>query len=252
MGLDVTLGLLVLLGGIRGWVRGFMIQAVRLAALVACVYVADPTRDLARPLAREYLPGIRPEILDRLLWWSSAVVALVVLSGIGSIFVHLSRRRPYGQREPGRTDRGAGFALGAAKAAVVACFLVSGIAKFGPDYAPKVGDWAVQQIETSQSLALSKRYRPAEQIWKSVPVQHLVSRVRDRGLMAAPDPKEMLLVPVDQKAKAETAAARPTPDRAKAMSIPAPRRAGGDPVMDEIREDLRRARAEIDAAKKSR
>jgi hypothetical protein len=220
-----------------------------LSALVACVYVADPVRDLARPLAKDYLPGIRPEILDRLLWWSSAVVALVVLSGIGSIFVHLSRRRPYGQREPARSDRGAGFALGAAKAAVIACFLLSAIAKHGPDYAPRVGDWAVQQMETSQTVALSKRYRPADQIWKSPPVQVFVTRIRERGLKT-PDAKGAVTIPVDQKA--ETAAARPSPDRSKALSLPPVGRSDVDQEIDQIRDDLRRARAEIDAAKKSR
>ena len=49
MGLDLALGGLVLLAAIRGWFKGFVMQAVRLSGLVACVYAADPIRDQVRP-----------------------------------------------------------------------------------------------------------------------------------------------------------------------------------------------------------
>jgi uncharacterized membrane protein required for colicin V production len=250
MGLDVTLGFLVLLGAIRGWVRGFALQAVRLAALVGCVYVADPARDLVRPLAQDYLPGIRLEVLDKLLWWSCAVVSLVVLSGIGSISVYLTRKRPYGQREPGRSDRGAGFLLGAAKAAVVVSFLASAIVKYGPDYAPRVGDWAVDQMKTSQTLALAKQYRPAERIWASPPVRQFVARIRDRGLIA-PEVKDVLTNPAPAPApgpaahKAESTAAREAP---KSLVIPQPGDADLDKEIAELRDELERARARATAS----
>ena len=76
MGLDIALGILVLLGGIRGWFKGFALQVVQLVALIGCVYAASPLRDLSRPYARDYLPGIQPEVLDKLLWWSAAVSVL--------------------------------------------------------------------------------------------------------------------------------------------------------------------------------
>src|SRR5262249_26336118 len=113
MGLDVALGVLILLAAVRGWFKGFFLQAIGLGALVSCVYLADPLRDFARPHAAEYLPAIRPELLDRLLWWTCAVVAYLVIAGVGRGLLKASRRRPYGEIEPNRGDQGAGFALGA-------------------------------------------------------------------------------------------------------------------------------------------
>ena len=42
MGLDLALGGLVLISAIRGWLKGFLVQAIRLAGLVASVYAAGP------------------------------------------------------------------------------------------------------------------------------------------------------------------------------------------------------------------
>ena len=77
MGLDIALGVMILLGAIRGWFRGFVLQAIRLGGLVGCVYAAGPIRDQARPHVVP-LPGrsIPPPMLDRMLWWSSAVVVV--------------------------------------------------------------------------------------------------------------------------------------------------------------------------------
>ena len=48
MGLDIALGIMVLLGAIRGWFKGFVLQAIRLSGLVGCVYAAGPVRDYAQ------------------------------------------------------------------------------------------------------------------------------------------------------------------------------------------------------------
>ena len=81
MGLDLALGVIVLLGAIRGWLKGFILQAIRLSGVVACVYAADPVRDLAKPYVVPHLPSIRPELVDRLIWWSAAAVSYVCWSG---------------------------------------------------------------------------------------------------------------------------------------------------------------------------
>ena len=49
MWLDVILGGIILIAGFRGWFQGFVSQAVRIAGLVACVYLAEPVRDYAKP-----------------------------------------------------------------------------------------------------------------------------------------------------------------------------------------------------------
>ncbi len=49
MWLDVTLGGFILIAAFRGWFQGFVSQTVRIAGLVACVYLAEPVRDYAKP-----------------------------------------------------------------------------------------------------------------------------------------------------------------------------------------------------------
>lgn len=185
MGLDLTLGAMVLIAAIRGYFRGFVLQAIRLGALVGCVYLADPVRDLARPFAAKQVATIEPELLDRLLWWASAAVSYVVTAGLATWVVRASRRRrmihPLMEPESDRGDQGAGFLLGGLKGGVVAAFLASAIVQYG---APEVESvpWAAEQFETSKALAWSRQYRPAERIWTSAPVQSFVAEIRRNGL----------------------------------------------------------------------
>ena len=76
MGLDVALGVVILIAAIRGWLQGFVYQAIRIGGLVACVYLADPVRDQAKPHVLRYLPTIQPEVMDRILWWVAAASEL--------------------------------------------------------------------------------------------------------------------------------------------------------------------------------
>ncbi len=180
MGLDLALGVFVLIWAIRGWFKGFLLQAIDLAALVGCVYLADPVRDQIRPFAKEYLPSIQPEVLDRLLWWSSAVLSYVVTSGVARMIVKARRKSPYGDPEPNRGDQGAGFALGAAKGLIASAFLASAIVKYAPGYV-KPGGVVEEQAKASKALAWSAEYQPADRIWSSTPVQSFVAHVRRRG-----------------------------------------------------------------------
>ena len=185
MGLDVTLGALVLLAGLRGWLKGFILQATQLGALVGCIYAAEPLRDLARSYIHENFPAIQPDLLDKLLWWCAAVISFVLISGLASGLVRAYRRRPYGDFELNRGDQGAGFWLGALKGSLVAAFLTAGIVHYAPTYA-KYGGWVEQQVQKSRAVAFSQRYQPAERIWRSAPVQALVVRVKSRGLWVGP------------------------------------------------------------------
>jgi hypothetical protein len=82
MGLDIALGVMVALGAIRGWFRGFMLQAIHLGGLVGCVYAATPIRDEAKPYVVPYLTNVPPVMLDRMLWWLSAVIAAFLVGAL--------------------------------------------------------------------------------------------------------------------------------------------------------------------------
>lgn len=245
MGLDIALGVVVLLAAVRGWFKGFVLQAIPLAALAGCVFLADPLRDLARPFAREYFPGVQPELMDRLLWWTGAVVGFLLTSGIAVSTVKLYRKRHYLEgMEPNRGDQGAGFLLGGLKAAVVLAFVVAAVARHAPQYV-RSGGWMAQQIQTSQAVRLSDRYHPADEVWNSVPVRSIVHRVRTRGLWGDPEAapeagRTETAQPSPPEARRElpVAVASPLPK----LSIPRP--APLDPRSPRFMEELDRALAE--------
>jgi uncharacterized membrane protein required for colicin V production len=231
MGLDITLGVLVLLAGIRGWFKGFVRQAIPIAALVGCVFLAAPLRDLGRPYARDYFPSINHDVLDRLLWWTSAVVAYVATAGIAFSIVKSVRKRTYGEPEPNRADQGAGFTLGVAKGLIFASCLASAMRAYAPGYynqAPFVED----QAKASHAMEWAERYRPAETLWKSHPVQTVVAKVKTGGMWSNVEEK----VPAIAEEKDEAPAprretAKPAPpteplrtasERPKTLALPRP------------------------------
>jgi hypothetical protein len=171
----------VLIAAVRGWLKGFLSQAISLSAMIACVYIASPMRDAARPHARHYLPAMHAGVLDRLLWWGGAVVGFIALSGLGHYLLRFRRRQPYGLSEPNRANQGAGFVFGAAKGAMVAAFMAAGFAQFSPKYIAEDGAIA-EHAKRSRSLAWNAEYQPAERIWRSAPVQAFVAHVRANGL----------------------------------------------------------------------
>jgi uncharacterized membrane protein required for colicin V production len=185
MGLDLALGGLVLLMGIRGWLKGFVFQTIRLSGLVSCVYLADPIRDLAKPRVIGYLPTLHPKLVDQIVWVSSAVVAYVVLVGIASLIVKFSRRKHLGDPLPYRNDQFAGFFLGSVKglalAALVAAGVAAGLQKYAVDRLKTV-PWAEQQARTSVALRWTDRYQPVPKVWAMPPVQHFVNRIQRMGL----------------------------------------------------------------------
>jgi uncharacterized membrane protein required for colicin V production len=183
MGLDVALGIIILIAGIRGWLQGFLYQTVRVGGLIACVYLAAPVRDQAKPYVQPYLPTLQPELVDRLLWWVSAVVSYVVIVGGLTLAIKMTRRPeiPGMPMQRSRNDQFAGFLLGLAKGALVAAFLVAAIQKYAMDQIETI-PWADQQVKSSLALLWNGQYRPAARIWSSVPVRHFIGHVQRMGL----------------------------------------------------------------------
>ena len=196
MGLDVALGVLILVAAIRGWIQGFVYQAVRIAGLVACVYLADPVRDHAKPYILPYLPTIPAELVDRLLWWVSAVVSYVVLVGLTTLVIKMTRRPEIpGLPQAGRHDQFAGFLVGTAKGALIAAFLTAGIQKHALKQIATIA-WADEQVKSSWALRWHQAYQPAAKVWSSVPVQHFVNHIQLMGLRP---PAEAAIADPDRK-----------------------------------------------------
>jgi uncharacterized membrane protein required for colicin V production len=181
MGLDFALSVLILVVGIRGWLKGFLVQAIRLAGLVTAVYVAEPVRDEVKPYVVDYLPSIRPDLVDRIFWWTAAVSCYFVIVGVASLGIALSRRHTFGLDDPRRGDQMAGFALGAAKGLILAAFLVAGIEKYGQAQLEKIR-WAGEQARNSYAWEWNEKYHPAVRIWGSAPVREFVNHIHRMGL----------------------------------------------------------------------
>jgi len=236
MGLDLALGGLVLFLAVRGWFKGFVLQAIRLAGVVLCVYAADPLRAQVKPRVLGYLPTIRPELIDRMLWWSSAVAAYVLLVGVATVAVKLYRRHPYGLIEPNRADQLGGLMLGGVKGVVVAALVVAGIQKYALVHL-KAMPSAQEQVNTSRSIHWNERYQPVARVWATQPVQHFVNQVRRMGLNApAETPKETAAVQMSSRT--------PKLQWQSSWDEPAASSAGIDPevvdTVEAIHEELRR------------
>ena len=211
MGLDLTLAGLLLIAGIRGWLKGFIIQAIRLGGLIAAVCVALPVRDQVKPYLVGQLPTMRPELLDRMLWWASAVVSYFIITGVASLIVAAARRPKFGISEANRSDQFAGLGLGVVKGFIAASFLLAGLEKYALPQIAKVS-WADEQKKASQAWEWNDRYHPATRIWTAPPVQRFVKHIQKMGLMnpvETPEPE------------AESAKPVQTASRSPELSIPA-------------------------------
>ena len=137
-----------------------------------------------------YLPTIQPELVDRLLWWVSAVVAYVVLVGVASLIIKMTRRPEIpGIAQSGRNDQFAGFMLGATKGLLVAAFATAGIQRYAMEHVKTVA-WAEEQVKASWALKWSETYRPVPRIWSSRPVQHFVNYIERMGLRKPGEPSQ--------------------------------------------------------------
>ncbi|MFI5454996.1 MAG: CvpA family protein [Isosphaerales bacterium] len=182
MGLDLALGGIVLLAAFRGWFQGFVSQVVRIASLIACVYLGDQVRDHARPYVVPYLSTIQPDLVDRLLWWVSAATTYIVMVGVAMLVVKMTRRPEIpGISRSGRNDQFAGFLLGSAKGLLIAAFLAAGILKYGSKPIETVS-WAQDQVKASWALRWSETYQPVPRIWSARPVRHFVDHIQRMGL----------------------------------------------------------------------
>lgn len=187
MGLDLALGLIVLFTAFRGWLQGFINQAVRIAGLVACVYLADPVRQVAKPYVLPHLASIQPDLIDRLLWWTSAAVTYFVLVGVALTIAKMAKKpEAPGVPKGGRNDQFAGFLLGGVKGLLIATFLTAGIEKYALEKL-KTMPWAQDQTTGSWALKWNDQYHPAPRIWLSQPVQNLVLLVQRMGIQGPDD-----------------------------------------------------------------
>jgi uncharacterized membrane protein required for colicin V production len=190
MGLDLALGVIILIAAFRGWFQGFVSQAVRLTSLVIAVYMAVSVRDYAKPHVLPYLTTIQPDLVDRLLWWVSFVVTYLVLAGVAMLVVKMTRRPEIpGISQSGRNDQFAGFFLGASKGLLIVAFMAAGIQNYGLEQAKNVS-WAEDQAKASWALKWNETYQPARKIWASKPVRHLVEHVKRMGFKPPGDPIE--------------------------------------------------------------
>ncbi len=182
MGLDLALGVVILITAFRGWFRGFISQAVRIGGLIACVYLADPVRDYAKPRVLPYLPSIPAELVDRVLWWVSAVLIYVVLVGVVTLVIKMTRRPEIpGIPEASRNDQFAGLLLGLVKGALIAVFVTAGVQKFALSHIQSIS-WADDQAKNSRALKWNEQYQPVVWIWRSQPVSHFVNHIQRMGL----------------------------------------------------------------------
>lgn len=254
MGVDLALGSVVLIAAIRGWLRGFVSQAIRIAGFIACFYLADPVRDQARPYVLSRLPKVDPALMDRILWWGSAAASYIVLVGVTTLLIKLARRPDAsGKSDARRDNQFAGFLLGTAKGVLAAAFLAAGVQKYAADLDSRF-EWAANMTTDSKALEWNRKFEPAPRIWEAPAVRRFVEHIRRNGLGEAP--AEVVPVELNDGEVAEARAAqspRPSPrlelPQVDSAEVKPPSSPDFDP---EVLADLERFKAERDARRSRR
>jgi uncharacterized membrane protein required for colicin V production len=245
MGLDLALGAIVAVGALRGWFRGFTSQVVRLIGLVACVYVADPAREQARPYIIAKMPAIDPGLMDRILWWVAAVLSYIVLVGLITLAIQLMRTPPASDKiSSRREDRTGGLVLGAAKALLIAAFLAAGVAKYGADLTRNI-PWAERQTTGSYALAWTDKYQPVPRLWATPVVRNFVGQIQRNGLKRSSETKpEKQLAERDDT---DSAASNRPPrlDRPPPESLSPEAWASDSDLSEEVVRDLEKIKQEL-------
>ncbi len=182
MGLDIILGLVILLAAVRGWLQGFIHQAIRLGAIVASVYLADPVRKVVKPYLLPHLSTLQPDLIDRFIWWVAAFATCLVLVTVASTIVKMTKKPSIpGGPKGSRNDQFAGFLMGGIKGLVIVAFVTAGIQKHALQQLQTV-EWAKHQVDNSLALKWNEQFEPAPRIWNSRPVQHFVSQIHEMGV----------------------------------------------------------------------
>jgi uncharacterized membrane protein required for colicin V production len=253
MGLDLALGAMVLIGALRGWFKGFVSQAIRIASFVACFYLADPVRDQARPYVLAKLPAIDPALMDRIVWWVSVVVSYVILVGLATLAIKLTRspQPPESPKSPGvpisrRDNQFGGMILGTAKALLFAAIIAAGVHKYADEF---VGNapWAQRQLVGSHALSWTATYRPIPRLWATEPVQQFVAHIQLNGLRDRSEGEgEKKLA--ERAAVEEGAVGSPprlelTPERE-----PSPEQTpAGDPELNELAREIEEIKSQLES-----
>ena len=258
MGLDVALGVVILVAALRGWLQGFFYQVIRIGGLIACVYLAVPVRDQVKPYILPYLPTLQPELMDPLLWWVSACVSYVVMVGGLTLALKMAKRPEIPGMPPqrSRNDQFGGFLLGLAKGAFIAAFLVAALQKYAMDQIETI-PWAEQQAKSSLAMLWNSQYHPASRIWHSVPVRRFVKHVRRMGWSAesprsdvGDQAKDRPVVKTARKGVEEGPgpAGSRTEAQAAPPAPPAQKSANGEFKDPEVEQAVKEIKATIDAA----
>ncbi len=238
MGLDLALGVIILGAALRGWLKGFVSQAVRIAGFIACFYLADPLREQGRPYILGKMPAVDAGLLDRILWWVAVVVSYIVLVGLTTLAIQLTRTPPPpGAPRSRRDDQIGGLLLGTAKGLLATAFLAAAVEKYGTEIARNV-PWAERQTAGSYALKWTAQYRPAPRIWAAPPVRGFVEHIQRNGLKGQIEAEAEKHVARQTSVDAEAAARLPRLDLAPAeASLPdaSPRALDLDPdLVNEI------------------
>jgi hypothetical protein len=185
MGLDLALGVIVIAAAVRGWLKGFVSQAVRIGSFIVCFYLADPVREQARPYVTPKLPSIDTALMDRILWWAAAVLSYIVLVALGTLSLKLMQTPPPpGTPKSRREDRYGGLILGAAKGLLIAAILGAAVQKYGTDLARLV-PWGDRQTQGSYALKWTAQYQPVPRLWATPPIRRFVEHIQNNGLAPA-------------------------------------------------------------------
>lgn len=169
MGFDIAVGIVLFLGAVRGFKKGFARQILTVSSLVIALVFADPLAKHFPKQVHKLVEDYPADIAESMLGTGALLLIFLLINGAGTLYLYVYRTRSLGVNTPSLGDRIVGIGMGVAIAAFIACI---GIATYR--YLPSTireNDLVQSHYEKSRAIKLAEENQIAEKVWETQEVQ---------------------------------------------------------------------------------
>lgn len=169
MGFDIAIGIVLLLGAIRGFKKGFARQILTISSIViAFVFAKTLAERLASPLAK-FLQDYPDQISESIVYTGSLLGIFLTINLVGTLYLYVYRTRTMGVNVPSVQDRIVGILVGVVVAGFVGCVLIAQYERL-PSMI-RENDAVQSHYTASHGVKLAQEHRIAARVWETPEVQ---------------------------------------------------------------------------------
>lgn len=169
MGFDIAIGIVLLLGAVRGFKKGFARQILTLTSLILAFVFAKPLAErLAGPLAGP-LEQFPEAVAESMVYTGSLLGLFLVVNLFGTLYLYVYRTRSLGVNAPSLQDRIVGVFVGVAVGGFIACVLISQVSRLPAMV--RESDIVQTHFTGSRGVKLAMEYQISTRVWETPEVQ---------------------------------------------------------------------------------